>query len=751
MALNKVSIQEIVDALACQNGSCVCHRRSSNGKYIVHCPAHDDKKPSLCLEESPEGKVLVHCFAGCSQEALIAALRKKGLWPHKGSTGLYPTVKGETVKRSTDTGSTSKLADGSISYETPVNPGETPALGLTLDTLATVKCLSVTFLRSLGVRDQTYNKKPSVCIPYRNTENIEKAVRFRLCMDGGDRFIWRHGDKPMLYGLDRLESFKKDGWVLLVEGESDCWTAWYHGIPALGLPGKTHWKSAWAQYFEGLEVYLWQEPDADDLSLRVAKDIPELKLFIAPEGIKDISEAHIQGKDVASLLKGLEAVAVGDIRKEQDNERQKQLYQEAALILNSDDPLILVEKAMRSIGYGGDITPAKITYLAATSRLLAMRPGAMPVHLLLSGPSSAGKSYTLMAVVLPLLPEEAFHVIDAGSPRVVVYDDADLRHKVLVFGEADSLPAGEDNPVASAIRNLLQDHHLHYQVTERNTDTGKFWVRRVTKDGPTTLITTATRPLGDQLNTRLFTLEVPCDLKQIKAALETQASMELYGPQEPNPEMIAFQAYLQTKAPWDVVVPFADKLAEEIGQSAEVPRIYRDFSRLIALIKSVTILRHIHRDTDEKRRVIARIEDYITVRDLIGPMYESTVTGASEGVRDVVKAVAELIAKGGGDRITLSLVATHLTISKATASRHIKRALRNGWLVNNETRKYHPFDLALGEPLPDHKGLPDPDSLQLHAVSSPNETDFSYENSEGFTVSPVTAGNMELLPDRGFV
>ncbi|GAH15238.1 unnamed protein product, partial [marine sediment metagenome] len=47
----------------------------------------------------------------------------------------------------------------------------------------------------------------------------------------------------MLYGLDRLESFKKDGWVLLVEGESDCWTAWYHGIPALGLPGKTHWKS----------------------------------------------------------------------------------------------------------------------------------------------------------------------------------------------------------------------------------------------------------------------------------------------------------------------------------------------------------------------------------------------------------------------------------------------------------------------------------------------------------------------------
>jgi hypothetical protein len=35
-----------------------------------------------------------------------------------------------------------------------------------------------------------------------------------------------------------------------------------------------------------------------------------------------------------------------------------------------------------------------------------------------------------------LFPEEAWHVIDAGSPRVMIYDSADLRHRVVVFSEA---------------------------------------------------------------------------------------------------------------------------------------------------------------------------------------------------------------------------------------------------------------------------------------------------------------------------
>jgi putative DNA primase/helicase len=50
------------------------------------CPAHDDTNPSLHVTEAPNGKVLFHCFAGCPQDAVLDALRSRGLRPEKGHT-----------------------------------------------------------------------------------------------------------------------------------------------------------------------------------------------------------------------------------------------------------------------------------------------------------------------------------------------------------------------------------------------------------------------------------------------------------------------------------------------------------------------------------------------------------------------------------------------------------------------------------------------------------------------------------------
>lgn len=75
----------------------------------------------------------------------------------------------------------------------------------------------------------------------------------------------------------------------------------------------------------------------------------------------------------------------------------------------------MVKAQIRSRGYRGSLTPTLIIYLAAISRLLAMRPGAMPVHLRLTSQASAGKSYTLQTI-LRLLPPEAYHQIAAGLP-----------------------------------------------------------------------------------------------------------------------------------------------------------------------------------------------------------------------------------------------------------------------------------------------------------------------------------------------
>ena len=47
--------------------------------WYALCPAHDDQSPSLAITEK-DGKVVFVCRAGCSQEAVIAALKERGLW-----------------------------------------------------------------------------------------------------------------------------------------------------------------------------------------------------------------------------------------------------------------------------------------------------------------------------------------------------------------------------------------------------------------------------------------------------------------------------------------------------------------------------------------------------------------------------------------------------------------------------------------------------------------------------------------------
>ena len=44
--------------------------------WMAHCPAHDDRTPSLSVRDFTDGKVLVRCHASCDQEWVIAALRR---------------------------------------------------------------------------------------------------------------------------------------------------------------------------------------------------------------------------------------------------------------------------------------------------------------------------------------------------------------------------------------------------------------------------------------------------------------------------------------------------------------------------------------------------------------------------------------------------------------------------------------------------------------------------------------------------
>jgi putative DNA primase/helicase len=48
-------------------------------QFACLCPAHDDHSPSLIVFDG-KSSVQVRCMAGCSNEQVIAALRKRGIW-----------------------------------------------------------------------------------------------------------------------------------------------------------------------------------------------------------------------------------------------------------------------------------------------------------------------------------------------------------------------------------------------------------------------------------------------------------------------------------------------------------------------------------------------------------------------------------------------------------------------------------------------------------------------------------------------
>jgi DNA primase len=138
-----------------------------------------------------------------------------------------------------------------------------------------------------------------VRIPYYGPNGDELAVRFRIGLDG-DRFRWKSGTKPCLYGLHRLAMVQAAGYVVLVEGESDCHTLWSHGIPALGIPGAANWREDRdARHLDGIEaIYVVVEPDrgGDTVQEWLSRSSirHRAKLICLPT--KDASALHLEGQ-----------------------------------------------------------------------------------------------------------------------------------------------------------------------------------------------------------------------------------------------------------------------------------------------------------------------------------------------------------------------------------------------------------------------------------------------------------------------
>ena len=149
---------------------------------------------------------------------------------------------------------------------------------LTLEAYASHVALPAKWLEEeLGLVE----KEGEVLIPYRNTKGETVAVRRRLSLTGEQRFLWRKGDKPTLYGLWKAKEWAEEKSLYLVEGESDCQVAWWNGLPCLGVPGAGVFKKEWwnliLKALPSLEeVLIVQEPDTagESLAARILENKP---------------------------------------------------------------------------------------------------------------------------------------------------------------------------------------------------------------------------------------------------------------------------------------------------------------------------------------------------------------------------------------------------------------------------------------------------------------------------------------------
>ena len=217
--------------------------RTSMRGWRACCPAHADRKPSLSIGLGEQGQVLLKCFAGCSLERIVEAM---GLT----ITDLFPE----------ETPAPDGQATPSVKTRHPPHPT------LTLVDLALEKQLPWKFLFSLGVME---HPSGGLQIPYHLPDGtLAPRHRIRTALVAKEGSHWSPGKGAIVpYGLERLEEARKAGYLVLVEGESDCWTLWYQGFQALGLPGAEMARTLEESMLAGIDrLYLMQEPDAGGTS-----------------------------------------------------------------------------------------------------------------------------------------------------------------------------------------------------------------------------------------------------------------------------------------------------------------------------------------------------------------------------------------------------------------------------------------------------------------------------------------------------
>ena len=242
-----------------------------NGKVEVRalCPFHDDSRPSWCWNLA-RGIATCHVCGEGDVSFVKFIAQQRGCTP--------VAVLDEYCKRFGLPRPRSRI--------------------LTLADYATAKGLPADFLAD---RFDLSDSEAGLRMPYIGADGALLTERIRKHLSTKPRWAPGVRARRHVYGLHGLPWIGPTGYILVVEGESDLQTAWFHDLPALATLGATVGHQAMADVVNGADAHtVYVVPDSDqggrtmltkmDRALRLAGWTGTVLAVRLPT--KDLSDLH---------------------------------------------------------------------------------------------------------------------------------------------------------------------------------------------------------------------------------------------------------------------------------------------------------------------------------------------------------------------------------------------------------------------------------------------------------------------------
>ena len=272
-------------------------KKSGRG-YSARCPAHEDRRASLSVNEGDDGRILVKCHAGCEVEDVVArmGLEMQDLWPEKAMQSPSPTPRRAAERDTAPTGV--RVADlDSAHSKTRARLADSPGTiarlgeirGWTSEAIASLELGLDGDRVTIPVRDST--GKLVNLLAYAPNPERREGVKM-LAIRGAPRDLF---PAPEMVAGDP---------VWLVEGEPDAIAGTSAGLATVGVPGASTWRSEWAARFGGRRVVVCF--DCDSVGREQALKLAGLIAVKATEvRLVDLDYSRDDGYDLSDLLREL--------------------------------------------------------------------------------------------------------------------------------------------------------------------------------------------------------------------------------------------------------------------------------------------------------------------------------------------------------------------------------------------------------------------------------------------------------------